>query len=183
MLYNWFRVSVVIISAIVSTGCKEGTWNNPYPGEDATANILYTSFSGRPKHLDPAQSYSSNEIAFTGQIYEPPLQYHFLKRPYEIIPLAAASIPRAIYYNKNGEVLPDNAPIKDIAYTKAQITNARKKCDELVTKLCKDLGSETESCQMVKKQAGNFPPEKAIINQAPEFIQGDTRWLTRLRQP
>ena len=117
MLYNWFRVSVVIISAIVSTGCKEGTWNNPYPGEDATANILYTSFSGRPKHLDPAQSYSSNEIAFTGQIYEPPLQYHFLKRPYEIIPLAAASIPRAIYYNKNGEVLPDNAPIKDIAYT------------------------------------------------------------------
>ena len=117
MLYNWFRVSVVIISAIVSTGCKEGTWNNPYPGEDATANILYTSFSGRPKHLDPAQSYSSNEIAFTGQIYEPPLQYHFLKRPYEVIPLAAASIPRAIYYNKNGEVLPDNAPIKDIAYT------------------------------------------------------------------
>jgi len=117
LLYNWFRVSVVIISAIVSTGCKEGTWNNPYPGEDATANILYTSFSGRPKHLDPAQSYSSNEIAFTGQIYEPPLQYHFLKRPYEIIPLAAASIPRAIYYNKNGEVLPDNAPIKDIAYT------------------------------------------------------------------
>ena len=118
MLYNWFRVSVVIISAtILLTGCKEGTWNNPYPAEDATANILYTSFSGRPKHLDPAQSYSSNEIAFTGQIYEPPLQYHFLKRPYEIIPLAAASIPRATYYNKNGEALPDNAPINDIAYT------------------------------------------------------------------
>ena len=117
MLYNWLRVSVVIISATILTGCKEGTWNNPYPAEDATANILYTSFSGRPKHLDPAQSYSSNEIAFTGQIYEPPLQYHFLKRPYEIIPLAAASIPKATYYNKNGEALPDNAPIKDIAYT------------------------------------------------------------------
>jgi ABC-type transport system substrate-binding protein len=99
------------------TGCKEGTWNNPYPAENATANILYTSFAERPKHLDPAQSYSSNEIAFTGQIYEPPLQYHFLKRPYEIIPLAAASVPKATYYNKQDEVLPDNAPISDIAYT------------------------------------------------------------------
>jgi ABC-type transport system substrate-binding protein len=107
----------VIISAIILTGCKEGTWNNPYPAENATANILYTSFAERPKHLDPAQSYSSNEIAFTGQIYEPPLQYHFLKRPYEIIPLAAASVPKATYYNKQDEVLPDNAPISDIAYT------------------------------------------------------------------
>jgi len=117
LLQSWFRVSIVIFCAILLTGCKESTWNNPYPAKDATANILYTSFSGRPKHLDPAQSYSSNEIAFTGQIYEPPLQYHFLKRPYEIIPLAAASIPKATFYNKNGEELPDNAPIKDIAYT------------------------------------------------------------------
>ncbi|MCI0508034.1 MAG: ABC transporter substrate-binding protein [Gammaproteobacteria bacterium] len=97
--------------------CKESTWNNPYPTKDAAANILYTSFEARPKHLDPAQSYSSNEIAFTGQIYEPPLQYHFLKRPYEIIPLIAAEVPKAVYYNKAGEVLPDHAPVKDIAYT------------------------------------------------------------------
>ncbi len=117
LFHNWFRVSLMIFSAVVFTGCKESTWNNPYPAEDATANILYTSFSERPKHLDPAQSYSSNEIAFTGQIYEPPLQYHFLKRPYEIVPLAAAKVPKATYYNKKDEVLPGNAPIKDIAYT------------------------------------------------------------------
>jgi len=117
LLQNGLRVFIIIVCAIVIAGCKEGTWNNPYPTEDAEANTLYTSFSGRPKHLDPAQSYSSNEIAFTGQIYEPPLQYHFLKRPYEIIPLAAAKVPKATYYNKNNEVLPNNAPIKDIAYT------------------------------------------------------------------
>ena len=56
----------IIVSAVVMTGCKESTWNNPYPAEQATANILYSSFSARPKHLDPAQSYSSNEIVFTG---------------------------------------------------------------------------------------------------------------------
>jgi oligopeptide transport system substrate-binding protein len=27
------------------------------------------------------QSYSEDEITFTAQIYEPPLQYHYLKRP------------------------------------------------------------------------------------------------------
>ncbi len=117
LLPIWFRVWVVILCAVVLIACKESTWNNPYPTKDAAANILYTSFEARPKHLDPAQSYSSNEIAFTGQIYEPPLQYHFLKRPYEIIPLIAAEVPKAVYYNKAGEVLPDHAPVKDIAYT------------------------------------------------------------------
>ncbi len=52
------------------------------------------------------------------------------------------------------------AALKDIAFTKTQIASARKKCDELVSKLCKDLGTETESCQMVKKQSANFPPER-----------------------
>jgi oligopeptide transport system substrate-binding protein len=117
LLQNGLRVFVIIVCAIIISGCKESTWNNPYPAEDAEANTLYTSFSGRPKHLDPAQSYSSNEIAFTGQIYEPPLQYHFLKRPYEIIPLAATKVPKATYYNKKGVAIADNAPIKDIAYT------------------------------------------------------------------
>jgi hypothetical protein len=32
-------------------------WNNPYPGNDADAKVLYSAFSERPKHLDPARSY------------------------------------------------------------------------------------------------------------------------------
>ena len=67
----------------------DGTWNNPYPAAEKLQNIYYSSFDLRPKHLDPAQSYTSNEVVFTGQIYEPPLQYHYLKRPYALIPLTA----------------------------------------------------------------------------------------------
>ena len=115
--YKIIRISAVVVFGLALSSCKEGTWNNPYPKEDRTSNILYSSFAERPKHLDPAQSYSSNEVAFTGQIYEPPLQYHFLKRPYELIPLAATSVPKAVYYDKVGNVLPDNAPVKDIAFT------------------------------------------------------------------
>ena len=61
----------------------DNPWNNPYPVGDGEKNILYSSFDERPKHLDPIRSYSSNEYSIIANIYEPPLQYHYLKRPYE----------------------------------------------------------------------------------------------------
>ena len=60
------------------TACNEGVWNNPYPREDNDGNILYASFESRPKHLDPVRAYSSNEYAIIANIYEPPVQYHYL---------------------------------------------------------------------------------------------------------
>ncbi|KPJ94215.1 MAG: peptide ABC transporter substrate-binding protein [Gammaproteobacteria bacterium SG8_11] len=117
MMLNFVSYISILLAAIVFVGCSEGPWNNPYPAEENELNIHYAPFSGRPKHLDPAQSYSSNEIAFTAQIYEPPLQYHFLKRPYELIPLTTTSVPKAVYIDKDGNQLPVDAAIEDIAYT------------------------------------------------------------------
>ena len=97
-------------------------WNNPYPADEGNANILYTAFGERPKHLDPARSYSENEAEFTAQIYEPPLQYHFLKRPYTLIPLTAQAVPTPIFYDAQGQVLPDDAPTEHIARSVYQIT-------------------------------------------------------------
>ncbi len=82
-------------------GCGE-IWNDPYPAADRGKNILYSVFADRPKHLDPAQSYASDEAIFTRQVYEPPLQYHYLKRPYELIPLTAAEIPVPRLVERNG---------------------------------------------------------------------------------
>jgi ABC-type transport system substrate-binding protein len=78
----------------LATGCGE-VWNDPYPREERGKSILYTSFITRPKHLDPVQSYTEDEALFTQQVYEPPLQYHYLKRPYELVPLTAVEVPRA----------------------------------------------------------------------------------------
>ncbi|HUO44358.1 MAG TPA: ABC transporter substrate-binding protein [Burkholderiales bacterium] len=100
-------------------------WNDPYPAADSGKNILYSSFSERPKHLDPVQSYSSNEIVFTAQIYEPPLQYHYLKRPYQLIPCAAARLPVAHYLDVDGRPLPGSARAADIGYTVYDITIRR----------------------------------------------------------
>ena len=74
-------------------GCGE-VWNDPYPESERGKNILYSFFPERPKHLDPAQSYASDESVFIRQIYESPLQYHYLKRPYQLIPLTAVEIPK-----------------------------------------------------------------------------------------
>ena len=74
-------------------GCGE-VWNDPYPDSERGANILYSNFVERPKHLDPVQSYTEDEARFTQQVYEPPLQYHYLKRPYELIPLTAIEVPK-----------------------------------------------------------------------------------------
>ena len=91
--------------------------NDPYPDADAQINTLYESFSEPPRHLDPARSYATDEVEFNGQIYEPPLQYHYLKRPYTLIPLAATQVPTPQLLDANDQPLPDNASPEDVAYS------------------------------------------------------------------
>jgi ABC-type transport system substrate-binding protein len=102
------------LSLGLTAGCSDSL-NHPYPDSEADAKVLYSAFSERPKHLDPARSYSENEVEFTGQIYEPPLQYHFLKRPYTLIPLTAEAVPTPRYLDAAGAPLPDDAPATAIA--------------------------------------------------------------------
>ena len=94
-----------------------GQMNNPYPDSESAENIYYGSFSERPKYLDPAKAYSSDEYRFICQIYEPVVQYHYLKRPYELIPLTAARMPEYRYYDGQGNLLPDDAPAERVART------------------------------------------------------------------
>ncbi|MHB1084338.1 MAG: ABC transporter substrate-binding protein [Thiobacillus sp.] len=103
------RTSLLGLGLSLMAGCSD-SWNNPYPGSAPEANVLYSAFTERPKHLDPARSYSANEAEFTGQIYEPPLQYHFLKRPYTLVPLTAADMPQVHFLDARGKELPDDAP-------------------------------------------------------------------------
>ena len=84
--------------------CAE-PWNSPYPANERFDNTLYSSFSARPKHLDPARSYSSNEWTFIQSVYETPLQYHYLKRPYQLIPGVLKKMPEVYYYDKDGQLL------------------------------------------------------------------------------
>lgn len=124
MKKNWIQTIYAIglfIPCLILTGCSD-IWNNPYPASESGKNILYNAFVERPKHLDPVQSYSSNEIQFTAQIYQPPLQYHFLKRPLTLIPQTASKMPTVSYLDSHGMELPADASDTDIAYSVYEIT-------------------------------------------------------------
>ncbi len=111
--------SVLLLVALA--GCGDRPWNDPYAGGPDGGVTLYGSFEERPKHLDPARSYSSNEQRFIAQIYEPPLQYHYLKRPYELVPLTAAAMPTVTLLGAEGQVLAAGAAPEEVAFSEYEI--------------------------------------------------------------
>lgn len=117
-------VCLVMLAASI-VGCGEQPWNDPYRAADAGRAIFYGAFAERPKHLDPVSSYSENEAQFTGQIYEPVVQYHFLKRPYQLVPLTATALPEPRYYDKDGFELPADAPAENVAQAVYRVTLKR----------------------------------------------------------
>lgn len=111
------RYGMLVLILALTAGCGGSPWNDPYPAAEAGANTLYTSFAERPKHLDPVQSYAENEFAFIANIYQPPLQYHYLKRPYQLIPFGAAEVPKPVYLDAAGKPLPDSASAERVAFS------------------------------------------------------------------
>ncbi|HEX22429.1 MAG TPA: hypothetical protein ENH21_03260, partial [Chromatiales bacterium] len=59
---NTRRAGLFITVALLLTACGDGVqegvqkaaWNDPYAPGESIKNIYYSSFSLRPKHLDPA---------------------------------------------------------------------------------------------------------------------------------
>ncbi len=115
------KVICAVLLVLLLFACDGGLWNNPYPASDDGKSILYTAFTERPKHLDPAQAYSENEYEFLAQVYLPPLQYHYLKRPYQLIPLAASAMPTVHYLDKDSHLLSDDVAAEKIAFSVYEI--------------------------------------------------------------
>ncbi len=51
------------------------------------------------------------------------------------------------------------AALEDVPGTLARLKAVRQPCADLVAKLCKDLGPQTNTCKMVKAKTETFPPE------------------------
>lgn len=69
--------------------------NNPYPDADARNKVVYLSFREAPKSLDPAVAYDTAAHEITGNVYDTLLEYHYLERPYRLIPALAREVPEA----------------------------------------------------------------------------------------
>ncbi len=70
--------------------------NSPYPDDDSTQKIVYSFFAEAPKTLDPATAYTTAAHVITGSVYDTLLDYHFLKRPLELMPGLARALPERI---------------------------------------------------------------------------------------
>lgn len=106
----WIRAAATVAVLAFVSGCS----NNPYRSGEAGEKTLFTSLLTAPNKLDPANSYYSHESTLLGQVYEPPLTYHYLKRPYEVEPLTAAEVPKPLYYDKNGDRIESENPPAEI---------------------------------------------------------------------
>jgi ABC-type transport system substrate-binding protein len=76
---------------LLASGCS----NDPYPAAERDDKIYYTSFAEPPKTLDPAVAYAVTDHVVTGSVFDTLLEYHYLRRPYELIPGLAEAVPKA----------------------------------------------------------------------------------------
>ena len=106
-----------LVWSLTGSDSHAAPWNDPYPRDAAGANIIYGSFTERPKHLDPQRAYSSDEYRFIAQIYEPPLQYHYLERPYRLVPLTLEAMPEVSWLDADGRPLPPDTAPGAVAFT------------------------------------------------------------------
>jgi ABC-type transport system substrate-binding protein len=84
----------IIVAGLCAGLLAAGCTNDPYPAADRDKKVLYSSFSEAPKTLDPAVAYTVAEQIVTGNVYDTLLEYHFLRRPYELMPALAEAVPK-----------------------------------------------------------------------------------------
>ena len=104
---------LVLVALLVSlAGCDNSPWESGAAGQ----NTLFTAMQeGSPRHMDPTASYWANDTTFTYQIYEPPYGYHYLRRPYQLMGKSAQDVAKPRFYDKAGQLLPDDAPADQVA--------------------------------------------------------------------
>ncbi|HRL20199.1 MAG TPA: ABC transporter substrate-binding protein [Alcaligenes sp.] len=120
MLGRWRRWLPFLACALLAA-CSKPV-NSPYEEHSAAGKVLYSAFTTRsPNHLDPALSYSGDETPFTYSIYEPLYGYHYLDRPYRLIPKAAAALTEPVYLDAKGQRLPDDVPGEQVAISRYDI--------------------------------------------------------------
>lgn len=112
---------LIILSLFLLVSCtKQET--------DISKNTLKYPLSGEVSTLDPANSYDVISASVVYQCIEPLYQYHYLKRPYTLVPLLAEGMPKIeqnglryiIKIKKGIEYHPDPAFKGKTRYVKAQ---------------------------------------------------------------
>lgn len=109
----------ILLVLCLNLSLNASVWNNPHDSKKVQTDTLFSSFSIPLKRLDPVRSYNAVEWAIIGQIYEPPLQYNYLKRPYELEPLTLKKMPQIRYLDKENHEVDERS--KAMVYTEYRL--------------------------------------------------------------
>jgi protein-disulfide isomerase len=76
------------------------------------------------------------------------------------------------------------AILADFTPMMARIAQQRSHCDQLVSKLCTDIGEKSETCAMVKERVAEFPAEqcKMMLGEYAQVL-GELRQVEQQNQP
>jgi len=85
------RTVIAALGACLALSCN----NSPYSEAESGARVVYQAFTDAPRRLDVSEAYDVVAHAFTGLVHDKLLEYHYLKRPYQLIPGLALEVPRA----------------------------------------------------------------------------------------
>jgi len=102
------KLLVILLIAILFSfaGCSEMP-SGEEPNEMVLHHVLYTKVPS----LDPGNIRDVYSLTVSSQIFENLYQYHFLKRPYELVPLLAEDMPQV-----SGDLLTYTVKIKKGVY-------------------------------------------------------------------
>ena len=89
--------------------------NSPWPGGWEQEDTYFTSYPSQIRNLDPAACNFQHEIAIVSSVVEPPLAYHYLKRPYELTPQLLTEMPVPAYFDAEGNPLAGDPPPEKVA--------------------------------------------------------------------
>lgn len=89
MIQAWRAFALALGLLGVLLGCT----NRPYPDEEGSESVLYIPYSEAPKTIDPVVGYSTSDHAVSAKIYDTLLDYHYLKRPFELVAGLAEEVP------------------------------------------------------------------------------------------
>jgi len=79
----------IICAGLIIAGC-----DGPGSVEEPNEMVLHHVLSAKIKGLDPGNMRDVYSVIVASQMYEPLYQYHFLKRPYQLVPLLAEDMPQ-----------------------------------------------------------------------------------------
>jgi oligopeptide transport system substrate-binding protein len=103
ILLRWFLLALLF----AISGCK----CTPHQDPHSTKKTYHFRNEGKAKSLDPQKQFDGYSAAAIRLVYDSLYMYHYLKRPYELVPNLAAAMPS---YSSDGLVM--TIPLRSDVY-------------------------------------------------------------------